>query len=157
MPSTNKTTNLSLNQWVESDRPMRNDFNSDNTIIDSVVGTHVANSSIHVTADEKARIGTPYLTNMYAGTGEGTKSISLSEKVRFVVVYAEDMPLSVYDSTSGKTKSYAAVGYTTLGGSSGLAIGGSGKSITVYQGEDENGNKTCLNELGVQYKVVMFK
>ena len=35
MPSTNKTPNLQLNNWVGSDRPKREDFNSDNTKIDT--------------------------------------------------------------------------------------------------------------------------
>ena len=43
MASTNKTEYLSLNAWVESDRPQRADFNSDNSIIDSALGAHLEN------------------------------------------------------------------------------------------------------------------
>ena len=38
MPSTNKLPNSDLNQWVASDRPVMEDFNRDNEIIDGLVG-----------------------------------------------------------------------------------------------------------------------
>ena len=54
MASTNKTTRLQLNSWVASDKPKMEDFNSDNAIIDQSLGTHIANTSIHVTAADKS-------------------------------------------------------------------------------------------------------
>lgn len=157
MPSTNKTKNLKLNSWESNDRPMRNDFNSDNAILDNIVGGHVANENIHITPSEKAYLKDFHVTDMYAGTGENTKKISFTEPVRFVMVFAEEKPMSVYDSTSGKTKSYCAAGYVAVGASSGLSISATGTSITVMQGDDGNGNLAALNEIGVQYKVVIFK
>ena len=53
MSSTNKTANLGLNSWIESDRPKRTDFVSDNTIIDNVLGNHVKDNGVHLTAEEK--------------------------------------------------------------------------------------------------------
>jgi len=38
MASTNKTTNLQLNQWISSDPVLRTDFNRDNQILDQEVG-----------------------------------------------------------------------------------------------------------------------
>ena len=38
MSSTNKLPNSDLNQWVASDRPVMEDFNRDNEIIDGLVG-----------------------------------------------------------------------------------------------------------------------
>lgn len=34
MPSSNKTTNLQLNKWIGSDKPKKDDFNSDNQKVD---------------------------------------------------------------------------------------------------------------------------
>ena len=41
MASSQFTTNLGLCNWLESDRPKRADFVSDNGIIDSVLGGHL--------------------------------------------------------------------------------------------------------------------
>ncbi|MEG1404828.1 MAG: hypothetical protein RSC52_04905, partial [Oscillospiraceae bacterium] len=38
MASTNKTANLGLNQWVESDPFLREDANADNSRIDAAIG-----------------------------------------------------------------------------------------------------------------------
>ena len=156
MPSTNKTSYLNLNQWEAEDRPMRNDFNSDNLTVDRILGAHVANTDIHITAEERTYLKDSQLTMMYTGTGESTKTIALSSEVRFVIVFAAGKPLAELNS-SGKTKTYFALGYAALGASLGLSISATADSITVSQGEDTSGNFPSLNESGVQYKVVMFK
>ncbi len=38
MPSTNKTANLELNQWIGTDKPKMADFNADNSLIDAAIG-----------------------------------------------------------------------------------------------------------------------
>ncbi len=146
MPSTNKTTNLSLNQWAETDRPMRNDFNSDNVIIDRLLGEHIKNENIHVTAEEKEFLKDSHAVYMYTGTGESSKTVTLTEKFRYVFVFANGKALA----ESGKV--YSAVGYAGLGSSLGLSISASATGFTVSQ----NGT-ACLNESGVQYKAIMFK
>lgn len=139
MPSTNKTANLKLNQWVETDRPMRNDFNSDNLAIDTAIGNHVNNSAIHVTAEEKRYLKDLLMTYIYTGTGEASKTVTLTESFRYIAVFA-----------SGKVLSggYSAMGYVGLGASVGLSVSASGEGFTV---------SGSLNENGVQYKVVMIK
>lgn len=146
MPSANKTSNLGLNQWVDSDRPMRNDFNSDNALLDLAVGGHINNSDIHVTAEEKELLKDSHIVYTYAGSGESTRTITLTETFRFIYIFASGKPLS----DSGKA--YSAMGYVSLGSSLGLSISASGTSFTVSQNDTAS-----LNESGVQYKVVMFK
>lgn len=146
MPSSNKTANLSLNQWAESDRPMRNDFNSDNALIDSALGGHIKNGNIHVTAEEKEFLKDSHAVYMYTGTGESSKTITLTEKFRYICVFSSGKPFS----DSGKV--YSAVGYAGLGSTLGLSISASGMGFTVSQNDTAG-----LNESGVQYKVVMFK
>lgn len=146
MPSTNKTANLSLNQWAESDRPMRNDFNSDNALIDSALGGHIKNGNIHVTAEEKEFLKDSHMTYMYTGTGENSKTVTLTESFRYICVFASGKPFL----NSGKA--YSAVGYAGLGSTLGLTISASATGFTVNQNES-----VCLNESGVQYKAVMFK
>ena len=146
MPSTNKTANLSLNQWTDSDRPMRNDFNSDNLKLDSAIGGHVNNADIHVTAEEKELLKDSQITYMYAGTGESSKTITLTERFRYIFVFASSKPLASSD------KVYSAAGHVGLGSSLGLSLTASGTGFTVIQQDN-----ICLNESGVQYKVVMLK
>ncbi len=151
MPSTNKTSKLGLNQWVETDRPMRNDFNADNMLVDSVLGGHVNNADIHVTAEEKKFLKDFQQLYSYVGTGESTKTITLSEGFRCICIFASGKPVMTSD------KVYSAVGYAGAGASLGLSLSASGTGFTVRQGADESGVNLCLNENGVQYKAIMFK
>lgn len=146
MPSTNKTTNLNLNQWSQSDRPMRNDFNNDNSIVDSVLGGHVNDGDIHVTAQEKQYLKDPMAELMYSGDGTAQRTLTASEEFRFVVVFAKNKPFGF----GGKV--YSAVGYLNIGCSAGLAISASGSGFTVSQNDE-----VSLNESGVEYRVVLFK
>lgn len=144
MPSTNKTNHLGLNQWKESDRPVRNDFNSDNLLVDTALGEHLANGDIHVTAEEKSYIKDWLLSYSYTGTGESSRAFVLGEKIRFVMIFAKDKPLS---------DGYSACGYLALGCSQGLTISASGTGFTVGQ----DGTSIKLNEEGTQYRAVMLK
>ena len=38
MPSSNKTSRLNLNHWQGADKPKREDFNADNTLVDAAYG-----------------------------------------------------------------------------------------------------------------------
>ena len=61
MASSSFTTHLGLCDWAASDRPKRADFVSDNTIIDTQLGGHIANGNIHLSADEKAKLDEPFV------------------------------------------------------------------------------------------------
>ena len=63
MPSSNKTPFLNLHQWEKSDKFSMNDFNTDNTLIDSGckkisdnLETHINNKEIHLTPDSSELI-----------------------------------------------------------------------------------------------------
>ncbi len=151
MPSTNKTTHLNLNQWTEQDRPMRNDFNNDNSIIDSALGSHIADSAIHVTAQEKKYLTDPMSVQMYSGDGTAQRTFTALDEFRFIAIFAKNKPFG-----SG-SKVYSAVGYLNMGCSAGLAVSATGETFTVSQSSDALGNEVCLNESGVEYRVVLFK
>lgn len=157
MPSSNKTRYLNLNYWAETDRPMRNDFNVDNGIVDQTLGVHINNSDIHVTSEEKAFLKDSHSTMVYAGTGESTRSFTLTEEVRFVFVFAQGKPFTVYDAENVRVKTYAAAGYLSIGSSAGLTLSATGTGFTVSQSDSSDTDAVCLNESGVQYKVVMLK
>ena len=56
MSSTNKTTNLGLNQWTGNDSPKREDFNNDNQIIDEKIGT--LGTQMAEMANKTGKVGT---------------------------------------------------------------------------------------------------
>ena len=146
MPSANKTQYLKLNQWAASDRPMRNDFNSDNVLLDTAVGAHINNADIHVTAEERKFLSDRQITYSYTGDGEESRALTVTEAFRLIMIFAKDKPFGGSDGV------YSAVGYLGLGSSSGLTLSASGTGFTVAQG-----NGLSLNESGVQYRVVMIK
>ena len=63
MSSTNKTKNLQLNSWIGSDRPKREDFNADNSIIDKAITDHVEDNTVNITSEERG------IWNNYMFTG----------------------------------------------------------------------------------------
>lgn len=145
MPSTNKTEHLELNLWEASDRPMRNDFNSDNNLIDSALGGHISDSGIHITALEKDYLKQPYEVKSYSGTGESTQTVALTRGFKVVLIFAKDKP------AVSSQKVYCGFGYAGSGASAGLSLSASGKSFTVSQSDT-----VALNESSVQYIAILF-
>ena len=85
MATSNYTPNLHLSAWEATDRPKRADFVSDNTIIDTQLGGHIANGNIHLNADEKARLnyGADYTDDgvlcAWIGVPDGTLLVEVGE------------------------------------------------------------------------------
>lgn len=156
MPSANKTQRLGLNLWEGTDRPQRNDFNSDNTIVEQVLGDHVENQTLHLTADEKTKVKRPMVTVSYLGDGEAQRTITLPAVVTTVIVFCESMPCAVYDADAGCTKSYFGASMYGAGSSAGVAFNGS--TVTVQQDSQASGGfMNCLNEADKTYRVICFR
>lgn len=75
MSSTNKTTNLKLNDWVGTDVPQREDFNADNQRIDKAIGDHTGNTTVHITQAERDLWGLPFYYYNYFGNGKATRTV----------------------------------------------------------------------------------
>ena len=65
MPSSEKTS-LGLNNWKAQDKPAREDFCGDNTLLDTLLSGHFSDQSLHLTNEERK-----YLAGSAAGTYEG--------------------------------------------------------------------------------------
>ncbi len=157
MASTNKTEKLRLNAWVESDRPQRTDFNSDNSIIDTALGGHLEDDDLHLTSEEKSRVSRPFTAVYYVGTGAESLKVTLPLVAQAALVYREDMPFTVYDSSTGVNKVYGAVAFSGAGASAGVTLSGNGYVTVMQSTTAVNGVKNCLNESGAQYKVLAFR
>lgn len=154
MATSQYTPNLHLNAWTESDRPKRADFVSDNNIIDTELGGHVNNNSIHLSAQEKEKITEPFVSTIYAGSGESSRTISLGFQPKLVLVYKRGVPPVTY--SNGVSIVNCACGFYSRGGTAGLSITSSG--IVVSQAAmATDGMRVNLNERDGQYTVVAFK
>ncbi len=156
MPSANKTERLGLNLWEGTDRPQRNDFNSDNTIIEQVLGDHTENTDIHLTEDEKTKVQRPMVTTSYLGDGNAQRVITLPAVVTSVIVFCDSQPCAVYDFQNGCVKNYFGISMYGAGSSAGVDFNRS--TVTVAQDtEVSNGSMTCLNESAKTYRVIGFR
>lgn len=154
MATSNYTTNLHLSAWTENDRPKRADFVSDNQIIDTQLGGHLANMTMHLTADEKAKIGEAFICASYVGTGEASRTITLAFRPKMVFVFKRGVPFTVYSGSVNNVN--AACCFYGNGSSVGISITTSGVIVGQSQSA-ENGIKVCLNESGAQYSIIAFK
>lgn len=153
MASSNYTPNLHLNAWDASDRPKRADFVSDNTIIDTQLGGHIANTGVHLSAAEKALLDEPYITMMYAGNGESQRTIALDFHPKFVFIYKRGVPFVTY--SNGVNVVNAASGSYGQGASAGISFTGTG--VVVSESEASGGVRVSLNENLAQYTLIAFK
>ena len=156
MASTNKTTRLQLNCWVASDKPKMEDFNSDNAIIDQSLGTHIANTSIHVTAADKSFWNDRIVTGFFVGSGGETNSINLGFEPIFVFVTAHGRPMGAYRSSDGSTYLYSAAAggtyYTPC-----ISLSDSGFTVSQPTTEVYQQCKSQLNVSGQFYFYIAIK
>lgn len=156
MPSTNKTTNLNLNNWVSTDKPKMADFNSDNSIIDQVVGTHVNDSDKHLSETDRTLLEDYVTTGSFTGTGSPNGNIALSFKPKAVFIYMKNKPLVEYDATNGYMLCNSAV-VTNSGASAGISL--SEKIVTVSQSQSDATDGVFLNlyKNNTQYNYIALR
>jgi hypothetical protein len=153
MASTNKTTNLHLNSWIESDKPKRTDFVMDNSIIDSVLGTHINDSDLHLTLAEKTRVHSPYSISLEYGTGTSTLTYNPGFAPSMAIIFKTNTPLIT--TVSGYPQANYAIA-TAKGSTGGATL--SGSTFTVRQSTgSENGVIYNLNENNEPYVIIYFR
>ena len=143
MPTENKTTNLQLNSWLATDKPKREDFVSDNTIIDTILGNHVNNTDIHLSGNLMDTINDKFAWGTIAGNGQESKTITLSFTPKFFIVYLMNQPPIKYNSDNGYTLCSFAIGSSYYGCTKGLSI--SGANVTVKQSTSTPSDGVFLN------------
>lgn len=154
MASSNYTANLGLNNWSASDRPKRADFVSDNQIIDSVLGSHVADTVMHLTAAQKEQALSPFEKFVYAGTDTSQRTINVGFTPKFAVVFKRNTaPIANENGNTVVNFGFAAYGSS---GTSGVSISTNGIVIT-QESTASSGQRVSLNESGCQYVAIAFK
>ncbi len=158
MSSTNKTTNLGLNSWIGSDKPRREDFNLDNSIIDTKLGEHLNDTSIHVSETEKEKWSNFCSLTTFYGDGAGLKCGSLISDfdVSWGMIFAVDYPVNLNDFDNISSFNYFGV-FSTSGSMMGLKY--SDNTLTISQSSipiNDTAYKS-FNESGVTYVVISFR
>lgn len=158
MSSTNKTKNLKLNSWLGADIPKREDFNSDNNILDNIIYTHNSNTNLHTSSSEKAVWNEPYYITTYTGNGSSSRTVSIGSSFTptWGIVFRTSSPPSVIDIQNEANYNYFAL-FSNLGSESGVTL--SGKNLSVMQSSTAViGNEyRNFNENGKTYVIIAFR
>lgn len=155
MAATAYTPNLGLCQWEPADRPKRIDFVNDNSIIDTKLGEHLANTYVHVTQAEKEKYNSPYRVLTYAGDGANSKTISLDTSYTFAIVFQKYYPPVETDSAGNSVVHMAIVG-RQFGSNSNLTL----KSDSIVVTQDTTASDGVINNFNEnegQYVVLLFR
>ncbi len=158
MSSTNKTQNYGLNSWISSDIPKREDFNTDNAIIDSALAEHCADSMAHTNSSEKNIWNNPYHIQTYFGSGSSSRTLALNCDFTptWGIVFAVNYTPSVTDISNKANYNYFAV-FTSSGSNTGVTL--SGKSLKLVQSSTAvlGSEYRNFNQNGVTYLCIMFR
>ncbi|MBE6770621.1 MAG: hypothetical protein E7547_00580 [Ruminococcaceae bacterium] len=122
---------------------------------DLLCGSHMQNTDIHLSAEQKTKLDTPYETGSYFGTGNGTRSISLGYKPSFVVVFINGLSPVDIDFINGESYAISAVGFdgaATLG----LELTNTGFKVKTST-TSVKGCYPNLNELGTTYRYIAYR
>lgn len=158
MSSSSKTENLRLNNWSGSDIPKREDFNMDNSIIDSVLGSHIEDTAVHITNEERTKWNSHYYIGTYVGNNSSSRNITLgcSFEPSWGIVFAVGTMPSINDYTNRANYNY--FGIVSLNGSTiGLSL--SGRQLTAVQSTTAVSGTEYrnFNEGGNTYVYIVFR
>lgn len=154
MPTNQKTPKLGLNNWVGTDKPMRSDFVEDNAILDRLLGSHLENMQLHLSAEDREKMQNPFVTGELGGTGSASYTHGLPLPPRFILVFLKNKPLTETDTSAGCVVVNAAAACPGFG-TQGISL--SGNSLTLCQSAaPQSGVKLNLNANGGQYFYVAF-
>ena len=154
MASSNFTPKLGLSNWAAGDRPKRADFVSDNGIIDKVLGTHIADTAMHMSAEEKDKALLPVESFIYGGTGDAVRTILTGFRPSFAIVFKRGEPqIRLAGGVTIVNSGYASY---SQGGTAGVGITSNGVQVQ-QEAAASDGQRISLNEEGCQYTLIAFK
>lgn len=157
MPTTNKTPNLGLNNWVGTDKPKRSDFVEDNTLLDTVIGSHLADKAAHFSADDRTVLEKPIVTGTIGGNGLESCEFELPFAPRAVFVFLCYHPMSEYDANKKYTFINAAAAITSAN-TPGIVIGGNKVKLSQSLTEPQAGGYFInMNQNGGVYIYIALR
>lgn len=155
MASNKKTDNLGLSYWIHSDVPQMIDFVNDNLIVDSVVGEHVNNDSIHLSEEDRALLGGSIDSIIFAGDGSASRTVTLSKSPKMVQIFLKNSPFASWDSSKNCMVINSAFVLQNGFSSGGASLTGN-KLVIVENASPSNGIRYNLNEEYGQYVIISY-
>ncbi len=156
MPSTNKTPNLGLNNWIATDKPKRTDFTADNLLLDQIIGEHLEDTDLHLSADDRTRLESSLETRFWSGNGSASVSVAFPFEPSAVFVCRADAPFCLFSTSTGYTVVNAAFA-TQSYASAGCALSGNTLTLSQTAGSAQNSMSYNLNHNGSVYTCVAFR
>lgn len=112
-------------------------------------GTHIRDTTVHASAEEKAVWNQPIIVASYTGNGSASRLITLNFSPSFVMVFASEYPPVLYDAANQRVVYYSASA-SRNGSSAGIEL--SGNTLRVYTDQsDFTGCVPKLNMVGCRY------
>ncbi len=158
MSSTNKTTHLRLNSWIGADKPLREDFNRDNSILDEAIHTHQTDNTIHITDQERSTWNAPYYIGTYFGDGSSARTVAMncSFEPRFGIIFAVSLPPGVSDYRNSAHYNYFAL-VTKNGSTTGVTLNAKNLSVSQSSVPVSGSEYKSFNEVGTTYTYIVFR
>ncbi|MFA9381170.1 MAG: hypothetical protein ACERKO_08925 [Acetanaerobacterium sp.] len=155
MPSTYKTEQMGLNQWLGTDKPKRSDYNEDNERIDTAFATHLDDGQMHITPGERAAWNAPFVTGSYTGDGVNGRTIPLDFTPR-ILILSIDVQAPVAITTGGDL--FLRTGFATAFGSTkGLSLAEGGFVVHNAPFIPPDGESPKMNMDGCIYFYIAFQ
>ena len=155
MSSSNKTDFLNLNEWVLSDIPNMQDFNSDNQKIDEALSNHLSDDSIHISEETLSRISSPFTVGSYVGDDSEERTITLEFVPKFGIIFPNNNASAIYMDSHNSTFQYFGFftpDFSTLG----ISLSQNNLKVIQFEGSASQSMPT-LNKIDVTYTYIIWK
>lgn len=123
---------------------------------DLLCGSHIQNTDIHLSAEQKTALDSPFVTGSYFGTGAASRTIELEFTPSLIIIIRDGMPLINADYENNCNYTVAAIGFNGTA-SMGLAYVSNGIKVMNSSTETYGGCYPNLNELGKTYQFIAFR
>lgn len=123
---------------------------------DLLCGSHINDSSIHLSEEQQEYLNKPFVSGTYFGTGDATRSISLGFKPSVAIVLGNQLPLMYVNHAASWNRAFAAIAIDE-GGSLGLELTNNGFRLRSTENDVARSCTPLLNELGTTYMYLAFK
>ncbi len=123
---------------------------------DLLCGSHITDSTIHMTAAERDKIDVPFIIGSYFGTGAASRTISIGFRPSLVIAFGNQLPHAYADFNEQKT--YVMFGIAANEAESmGITLTASGFKLTSGSDYQLRNAVPFLNQLGTTYQYIAFK
>ena len=156
MPTNNKTPNLNLNNWLGTDKPKRIDFFENNEILDTVISSHLSDTSMHITEEEKKNLSSGPVLGLLPGNGAASRTHVLNFNPSMVIVFLRNTIFNMYDPVNNYTICNIGIAVPGRGSTIGASLDGNELTLSQTQGAPLDGRFINLNTTHGQYVYIAF-